>query len=193
MWRSSTACGYIQEIWLTSATQPRSIAGASLFLRGVMPRSPEGERHAPPRSPLRPPCPRAVMHSKNPLNNLTPNCVTITEPACDRKEPKFSVPRSARIARQDSRLGCRQIPAQAFHDQSVDILKELLRDSDIYLALRIDELREHDNVWIPVSPLPTCSAASRGKKTPPVVGTGRRSRRGGLRAARAPPAQFIRN
>jgi|GEM_PF-5543624 len=32
MWRSSTtACGYIQEIWLTSATQPRSFAGA-LFL-----------------------------------------------------------------------------------------------------------------------------------------------------------------
>jgi hypothetical protein len=94
------------------------------------------------------------MHSKNPGNNLTPNCVTITESPCDRKEQKFRVPRSARIARQDSRLGCRQIPAQAFHDQSVDILKELLRDSEVYLALRIDELREHDNFWIPVSPLP---------------------------------------
>ena len=80
------------------------------------------------------------MHSKNPGNNLTPNCVTITEPPYDRKEQKFRVPRSARIARQDSRLGCRQIPAQAFHDQSVDILKELLRDSDVYLALRIDEV-----------------------------------------------------
>ena len=106
--------------------------------------------------------PRAVMHSKNPGNNLTPNCVTITEPPCDRKEQKFRVPRSARIARQDSRLGCRQIPAQAFHDQSVDILKELLRDSDVYLALRIDELREHDNV---LDSRVAYSAASRGKKS----------------------------
>src|ERR1700752_3878785 len=73
--------------------------------------------------------PRAVMHSKNPGNNLTPNYVTITESASDRKEQQFSVLSSASNARQDSRLGCRQIPAQAFHDQSVDLLKELLRDS----------------------------------------------------------------
>jgi hypothetical protein len=66
------------------------------------------------------------MHSKNPGNNLTPNFVTITEPASDRKEQKFSVHRSARIARQDSRFGCRQIPAQAFHDRPVDLLKEKL-------------------------------------------------------------------
>jgi hypothetical protein len=74
-------------------------------------------------------------------NNFTPNCVTITQPASDRKEQKFSVPRSARIARQDSRFGCRQIPPQAFHDQSVDLLKKLLRDSDVFFALRIDGLR----------------------------------------------------
>jgi hypothetical protein len=35
MWCSSTACG-IQETWLASATQPRSFAGASLFLRCVI-------------------------------------------------------------------------------------------------------------------------------------------------------------
>ena len=32
VWRSSTACGYIQETWLTSATEPRSFAGASYDL-----------------------------------------------------------------------------------------------------------------------------------------------------------------
>jgi hypothetical protein len=64
----------------------------------------------------------------------------------DRKEQKFSVRRSARIARQDSRFGCRQFPAQAFRDLSVDLLRELLRDSDAFLALRIDGLLEHDNV-----------------------------------------------
>jgi hypothetical protein len=79
------------------------------------------QRRAPrtPRSPLRPPCPHAVRRSKNPArparahisHNLTPNCVTITEPASDRKEQKFSVPR---IARQDSRFGCRQIPGKPF-------------------------------------------------------------------------------
>jgi hypothetical protein len=80
------------------------------------------------------------MHSKNPGNNLTPNCVTITEPLSDRKKQKFSVPRSARIARQNSRFGSRQFPAQAFHVQSVDLLKELLPDSAgdsaAFLALR---------------------------------------------------------
>ena len=35
-------------------------------------------------------------------------------------------------------FGSRQFPAQAFHVQSVDLLKELLRDSDAFLALRID-------------------------------------------------------
>jgi hypothetical protein len=151
-----------------------------------MPRSPKGERHAPPRSPLRPPCPRAVMHSKNPGNNLTPNCVTITEPACDRKEQKFGVPRSARIARQDSRLGCRQIPAQAFHDQSVDLLKELLRDSDVYLALRIDELREHDNVWIPVSPLPHLFRRFAGQKSAARSGDGQALPARGLKSGQSP-------
>ena len=53
MCRSSTACDDIQETWLASATQPRSIAGASLFLRCVMPRSPKGERRVA-RSPFRP-------------------------------------------------------------------------------------------------------------------------------------------
>src|SRR5580704_2244487 len=43
MWRSSTACG-IQETWLASVTQPRPFAGASLYLRCVMPRGPKGER-----------------------------------------------------------------------------------------------------------------------------------------------------
>ena len=94
------------------------------------------------------------------FNNLTPNCVTITEPVSDRKEQKFSVRRSARIAHQDSRFGCRQFPAQAFHDQSVDLLKELLRDSDVYLALQVDGLRELDNVGFPCRHYPTCSAAS---------------------------------
>jgi hypothetical protein len=102
----------------------------------------------------------ARRRSKNPGDNLTPNCVTITEPGVNRMEQKFSVPRSARIARRDSRLGCRQIPAQAIHDQSVDLLKELLRDSDVFLALRIDGLREHYNVGFPCRHYPTCSAAS---------------------------------
>src|ERR1700730_8855890 len=101
-------------------------------------------------------CPREHIFR----NSLTPNCITITEPASDRKEQKFNVPRSARIARQESRLGCRQIPAQAFPVQSVDLLKKLLRDSAVFLALRIDALREHDNVRFPCSHSPTCSAAS---------------------------------
>jgi hypothetical protein len=32
VWRSSTACGYIQETRLTSATEPRPFAGASYDL-----------------------------------------------------------------------------------------------------------------------------------------------------------------
>jgi|SRR5580704_10429917 hypothetical protein len=58
-------------------------------------------------------------------HNLTPNCVTITEQVSDRKEQKFSVRRSAR---QDSRFGCRQFPAQAFHDQSVDLRRPSYSD-----------------------------------------------------------------
>src|ERR1700730_9593505 len=54
MWCSSTACG-IQETWLASATQPRPFAGASLFLRGVMPRVPKASAASPlshrPRKP----------------------------------------------------------------------------------------------------------------------------------------------
>src|ERR1700730_7046727 len=74
----------------------------------------------------------------------------ITEPVSDRKEQQFSVPRSARIARQGPRFSRRQFSAQAFHDQSVDLLKGLLRDSDVFLALRIDDgLREHGNVGFP--------------------------------------------
>ena len=42
---NSTACG-IQETWPASATRPWSFAGASLFLRCVMPRGPKGERRA---------------------------------------------------------------------------------------------------------------------------------------------------
>jgi hypothetical protein len=51
-----------QETWLTSATQPRSFAGASLFLRRVMPRGLKGERRLAPHSPLRPPYPRRPSH-----------------------------------------------------------------------------------------------------------------------------------
>ena len=93
-----------------------------------------------------PSCALKIQRASTYFNNLTPNCVTITEPVSDRKEQKFSVRRSARIARQDSRFGCRQFPAQAFHDQSVYLFKELLRDSDAFLALRIDGLLEHDNL-----------------------------------------------
>jgi hypothetical protein len=82
------------------------------------------------------------MRSKNPAlwphahifcNSLMPYCVTIAEPPFDRKAQKFNILRSARSARQDSRFGCRQVPAQAFHDQPVDLLKELLRYSDVVL------------------------------------------------------------
>jgi hypothetical protein len=72
----------------------------------------------------------------------------------DRKEQKFSAPRSARVAAKTLASAAARFPAQAFHDQSVDLLKELLRDSDVFLALRIDGLWEHDNFGIPVSPLP---------------------------------------
>jgi hypothetical protein len=49
---------------------------------------------------------------------------------------------------------------QAFHDQSVDLLKELLRDSDVFLALRIDALLELDNFGIPYRHYLNCSVAS---------------------------------
>jgi hypothetical protein len=85
--------------------------------------------------------------------------------ASDQKAKIFNIPRGARIARQDSRLGCRQIPAQAFHDQSVNFLKQLLRDSDVFLSLRIDRLREHDNVGFPCRHYPTCSAVPSNPKS----------------------------
>jgi hypothetical protein len=81
-----------------------------------------------------------------------PNCVTIAEPTFDRKKQKFNITRSAR---QDSRLGCRQIPAQAFNDQSIDLRKELLRHSDVLLAFRIDRLRELDTLDSRVAITPT--------------------------------------
>jgi hypothetical protein len=36
----------------------------------------------------------------------------------------------------------------------------LLRDSDVFLALRIDALREHDNIGFLCRHYPNCSAAS---------------------------------
>jgi hypothetical protein len=81
------------------------------------------------------------MHSKNPGNNLTPNCVTITESASVRKEQKFSVPRSARITRQDSRLGCRQINRAA---QNVGREMELRRKQRDGKRFKLGKLRVKD-------------------------------------------------
>jgi hypothetical protein len=56
-------------------------------------------------------------------HNVTPNCVTSTEPTFDRKARKFNILRSACIGHQDASPGCRQVPAQAFYDYTVDLLK----------------------------------------------------------------------
>ena len=81
-----------------------------------------------------------------------PICRGTSGPRCPRAVIRSKNPSAA--------LGCHQIPAQAFHVQSVDLLKGLLRDSDVFLALRMDALREHDNVGFPCRHYPNCSAAS---------------------------------